>query len=192
VLHALEGTDVIAFRLDAMVHDEITGPRVVLENSSGGAVEALWLVLGGHAYELGTIADGARFERSLVRSTHGVDISATSWRELLRPPADAPVGAVTPVRIALERRAQATNQDGYPGPGQALLVGYAASPLRPAGDSAGWLHRERAVVAFQVPATPALASDRSETAPRQLSEHHSAHRSAFSANVHEHATPRDE
>ncbi|HET9664649.1 MAG TPA: hypothetical protein VFP00_10510 [Burkholderiales bacterium] len=162
VLHALEGADVIAFRIDAAVHDEITGPRVVLENSSGSTIEALWLVFGGHAYELGTIADGARIDRSLVRSTHGIEVGAKSWREVLRPPADAPARDVTPARIALERRAQETDQNGYPSPGHALLVGYAASPLRPAGDSAGWPHRARAVVSFQVRASP--ASDRSKTA----------------------------
>lgn len=173
VLHALEGADVIAFRLDAAVHDETAGPRVVLENSSGSAVDALWLVFRGYAYELGAIADGERIERSLVRSRHGVEVGAASWRDVLKVPADAPARDVAAVRIALERRAQATNRNGYPGPGHALLVGYTASPLRPAGDSVGWPHRERAVVAFQVTVSP--ASDRSKTGARQPGERNLVH-----------------
>lgn len=189
VLHALEGTDVIPFRFDAAVHDETTGPRVVLENSSGSTVEALWLVFGGYAYELGAIADGERIERSLVRSRHGVKVDAASWREVLKPLPHAPAGDVTPVRIALERRAQETDQNGYPSPGHALLVGYAASPLRPAGDSAGWPHRERAVVAFQVAASPALATDGPKAAARQLSESHSGCRSTPLARAHNNVAP---
>lgn len=189
VLHALEGTDVIAFRFDAAVHDESTGPRIVLENSSGSTVEALWLVFGGYAYELGAVADGARIERSFVRSTHGIEIGATSWREILKPPADAPTRDVTPDRIALERRTQEIHQTGYPSPGHALLVGYSASPLRPAGESADRPHRERAVVAFQVAASPAPGSDRSKTGAQQLGDFHSGHRLAAGASAHTDAAP---
>ena len=152
VLHVLEGADVIAFRLDAVVHEEALGPRVILENNSGSAVDGLWLVFGGHAYELGVLADGARIERALVRSRHGVEVDAASWLGVLKGPAAGQARDVTPIRVALERRVQETNRTGYPGPGHALLVGYAASPLRPAGDSAGWAHHERAVIAFQVTA----------------------------------------
>ncbi|MGQ0526125.1 MAG: hypothetical protein ACT4P8_20965 [Betaproteobacteria bacterium] len=173
VLHALEGADVIAFRLEAKVHDETAGPRVVLENSSGSTVDALWLVFGGYAYELGALADGERIERPLVRSRHGVEVDAASWRDVLKAPADTPARDVTAVRIALERRAQATNRNDYPGPGHALLVGHAASPLRPAGDSVGWPHHQRAVVAFQVAASP--ASERSTTAAQRSGERDSVH-----------------
>lgn len=152
VLHALEGADVIAFRMDAVVHDEAAGPRVILENNSGSAVDGLWLVFGGYAYELGAIADGERIERALVRTRHGVEVDAASWPGVLKDPAGGRARDVTPIRIALERRAQETNPNGYPGPGHALLVGYAASPLHPAGDSTGWAHHERAVIAFQVAA----------------------------------------
>jgi hypothetical protein len=172
-LHALEGADVIVFRLDAVVHDETAGPRVILENSSGSAVDALWLVFGGYAYELGAIADGERIERSLVRSRHGVEVDAASWRDVLKAPANASARDVTAVRIALERRAQATNRNGYPAPGHALLIGYAASPLRLAGDSVGWPHHQRAVVAFQVTASP--ASDRSKAAAQQPDERDLVH-----------------
>ena len=38
VLHALEGEDVIAFHLDASVHNEAMGPRLVLDNASGSTL----------------------------------------------------------------------------------------------------------------------------------------------------------
>ena len=49
-------------------------------------------------------------------------------------------------------------ESGYPGPGHALLIGYTASPLQPAGASAGWPRRERALVAFRVAALPGDAA----------------------------------
>jgi hypothetical protein len=152
VLHALEGSDVIAFRLDAVVHDEAAGPGVILENNSGSAIDALWLVFGGYAYELGALADGQRIERSLLRSRHGVEVDVASWPGVLKGPADRRTRDATPVRMALERQVQETPRNGYPGSGHALLVGYVASPLRPAGESAGWPYHERAVIAFQVAA----------------------------------------
>jgi hypothetical protein len=167
VLQTLEGTDVIAFRLDALVRDETAGPRVALQNNSGSTVDALWLVFRGYAYELGTLADGERIERSLVRSSHGVKVDGAPWRHILASHADTPARDVTPVLNALERRAQAS---AYLNADHALLVGYTASPLRFAGDSAGWVHRERAVVVFQVPASSALAPDQTDTAPPQSSE----------------------
>lgn len=171
VLHTLEGTDVITFRIDASVHDETAGPRVVLENSSGSAIDALWLVFDGHAYALGAIADGERIERSLARSRDGVKVDAATWRGILKAPAAAPTRDVTALRMALERRAQETNRNGYPGPGRALLAGYAASPLRPVGESADWPYREGAVVAFQVAASS--ASDRSGTEAQRVAPRHS-------------------
>ncbi|HEX9844499.1 MAG TPA: hypothetical protein VGC20_17195, partial [bacterium] len=150
VLHALEGEDVIAFHLEASVHDETMGPRLVLDNASGRALEDLWLVFDGYAYELGSIAAGARVEHALIRRTHGVEVGAASWRRVLRPPPGIPVKTLAPTRIVLERRSQGTGESGYPGPGHALLIGYTASPFQPAGASAGWPRRERALVAFQV------------------------------------------
>ncbi|MGH8622395.1 MAG: hypothetical protein ACRET3_09675, partial [Burkholderiales bacterium] len=153
VLHALEGEDVIAFHLEAAVHDESRGPRLVLDNASGRALENLWLVFEGHAYELGSVAAGARIERRLARGTHGVEVGEAWWRRVLRPPPGVPVQLRSPARIVLERRSQGA-PDGYPGPGHALLVGYTASPLRPAGASADWPRQERALVAFRVAAIP--------------------------------------
>jgi hypothetical protein len=180
VLHTLEGTDIIAFRIDASVHDDTAGPRVVLENSSGSAIDALWLVFEGHAYALGGVADGERIERSLARSRDGVKVDAGTWHGVLKAPAAAPARDVTALRMALERRAQDTKESGYPDPGRALLMGYAATPLRPAGDSGGWPYREGAVVAFQVAASS--ASDRSGTAVRQAAPRHSP-----GAGVRDHA-----
>ncbi|MGQ0749416.1 MAG: hypothetical protein ACT4PS_02665 [Betaproteobacteria bacterium] len=190
VLHALEGTDVIAFRIDAAVHDDGTGLRVVVENSSGSAVEALWLVFGGYAYELGTVADGERIERSLVRSRHGVEVRGASWREVLKSRADARARDMTPVWNALERRAQETIPSGHPGPGHALFAGYTASPFGLAGESAGWPHRERAVVAFQVAASSAPAPAW-PIAPRQPGEPDSAHRPTPGAGARSSAAPQD-
>ncbi len=153
VLHALEGEDVIAFHLEAAVHDEPRGPRLVLDNASGRALEDLWLVFGGHAYELGVIAAGARIERRLARGTHGVEVGEAWWR-VLRPPPGVPAQLRSPARIVLERRSREMGERGYPGLGHALLVGYTANPLRPAGASADWPRRERALVAFRVAAIP--------------------------------------
>ena len=153
VLHALEGEDVIAFHLDAAVHDGPTGPRLVLDNASGRHLEDLWLVFGGYAYELGSVAAGARVDRGLTRRAHGVEVGEASWRRVLRPPAGAPADALVPARIVLEQRAQRA-LEGYPAPGRALLLGYTASPLQPAGASAGWPRRERALVAFEFAAIP--------------------------------------
>ncbi len=153
VLHALQGEDVIAFHLEASVHDEPKGPRLVLDNASGRTLEDLWLVFEGYAYELGSVAAGARVERGLTRRAHGVEVGEASWRRVLRPPAGAPVQMLAPIRIVLERRSQRAD-DGDPAPGHALLIGYTASPLQPAGASAGWPRRERALVAFRVAAIP--------------------------------------
>jgi hypothetical protein len=154
VLHALTGEDVIAFRLDASVHDETAGPRVILENASGWLVEDLWLVFAGYAYRLGSLADGARMERELGRRTHGVEVGAASWRSVVRPPSGAPAQDLRPTRIALERQSREMGEAGYPRPGHALLIGHTASPLRPGGASAAWPSRERALVAFQVAVPP--------------------------------------
>lgn len=158
VLHALEGEDVIAFQLGASVRDETMGPRLVLDNASGRALEDLWLVFDGYAYELGSIAAGARFERGLIRRTQGVEVGEASWRRVLRPPPGDVVQLQSPSRIVLERRSQAMGESGYPGPGHALLIAYTASPLQPAGASAGWPRRERALVAFRFAAIPGDAA----------------------------------
>jgi hypothetical protein len=119
-------------------------------------------VFGGYAYALGSIADGVRIERAFNRRTHGVAVDAASWRSVLRPPSSAPVRDPEPTRVALERRSQEMREIGYPGTGYALLIGYTTSPLRPAGASAGWPRRERAVVAFRVAALSAGASSGDE------------------------------
>jgi len=152
VLNALEGEDVIAFHLEASVRDESTGPLLVLENASGRVLEDLWLVFEGYAYEIGSVAAGARVERGLSRREHGVEVGEASWRRVLRAPPGAPAHA--PDRIVLERKSRGAGESGYPGRGHGLLVGYTESPLTPMGASAGWPRRERALVAFRVAATP--------------------------------------
>jgi hypothetical protein len=146
VLHALEGEDVIAFRLDASVHDEDMGPRLVLNNASGRSLEDLWLVFDGYAYAVGSIAAGARIERRLVTSAHGIEVRAASWQDVLKAPR-----MQAPTRTMLQRRLQEAGSSGLPGPGHALLIAHTSNPLRPTGASASWSHRERAVVAFRLP-----------------------------------------
>ena len=158
VLHALEGDDVIAFHLEASVYDETAGPRLIMNNASGRTLEDLWLVFGGYAYEVGSMAAGTRVERRFTRGTHGVEVGKTPWRQVLKPPAGVPAQMPEPAQAVLERRAQAMGESGYPGPGHALLTGYTASPLQPAGASADWPHRQRAVVAFRVAAIPGAAA----------------------------------
>jgi hypothetical protein len=145
VLHALEGEDVIAFRVDAAVHDEDMGPRLVLNNASGRSLEDLWLLFDGYAYEVGSIAPGARIERRLIASTHGIEMRAGSWQEVLKTPRLA-----APTRTMLQRHLQQADSAGLPGPGHALLIAHTSNPLRPAGASATWSHLESAVVAFRL------------------------------------------
>jgi hypothetical protein len=157
VLHALEGEDVIAFNLDASVHNEASGPRLVLDNASGRTLKDLWLVFDGYAYELGSLEAGAKVERGFVRRTHGLELGEASWKRVLRAPPGVPVQKLTPAQILLERKAREMRDTGYPGQGHALLIGYTESPFRPAGASAGWPRREQALVAFQVAALPGAA-----------------------------------
>jgi len=157
VLHTLEGQDVITFHLDASVHDEAMGPRLVLDNASGRVLKDLWLVFDGYAYQLGSISAGARVERGLVRRTHGVRVDESSWQRVVRPPG-VPVQMLAPARILLERKAQEKGESGYPGRGEALLIGYTENPFRPAGPSAGWPRREQALVAFRIAALPGNAA----------------------------------
>jgi hypothetical protein len=158
VLHALEGEDVIAFDLKASVRNETTGPRLVLDNASGRTLADLWLVFDGYAYELGSVAAGARVERRLVPSTHGIEVGEAFWRRVSRRSPGAPAQVPAPARIVLERRSQAMGESGYPGAGHALLVGYTASPLQLAGASADWPRQEQALVAFRVVALPGDAA----------------------------------
>jgi hypothetical protein len=160
VLHALEGEDVIAFRLDASVHDETAGPRVVLDNASGRTLDDAWLVFDGYAYALGSIAAAARIERKLTRRAQGVEVDKDSWRQVLRRNAGASAHMPAPAQILFERRSQAQGENGYPAPGHALLIGYASSPLQPAGTSADWPHRQQALVALRVAAKPGEAVTR--------------------------------
>jgi hypothetical protein len=162
VLNALQGEDVIAFDLKASVYDETMGPRIVLDNASGRSVEDLRLVFDGYVYELGSVAAGGRSERRLTRRTHGIEAGKASWRDVLKPSTSTPSQILEPARIVLERRSKVAGENGYPGPGHALLVGYTASPLRPADASANWPRRERALVAFQVLALPHDASKRED------------------------------
>jgi hypothetical protein len=154
VLHALEGEDVIAFHVNAAVHEEVTGPRLVLDNASGRPLEDAWLLHEGYAYQLGSIAAGARLERGFVRAVHGTEAGEAPWRHVMRPSAEPQARSMAPSRIALERRLQATGRSEYPGPGHALLIAHTASPVQPGGASSGWSRRERALVAFRFATAP--------------------------------------
>ena len=158
VLHALQGEDVIAFDLKAAVYDEIIGPRLVVDNASGRNLEALRLVFAGHTYDFGAIAAGARSERRFTRRSEEPESAKAAWRGVLKPAAGITPQMLEPARVVLERRSQAAGESGYPGAGHALLVGYVESPLRPAGASAGWPRRERALVALRIAAQPGDAS----------------------------------
>jgi hypothetical protein len=148
VLHALEGEDVIAYHLDASLHDASAGADLLLSNASGRTLEDLWLVFDGYSYSLGTLPAGERIERRLTRGRHGVAIGESAWRKLFEPSYALHLPAE---QILLERRVQAMGEGGYPRLGHALLIGYTASPLQPAGTSAAWPRQERALVAFQFP-----------------------------------------
>ena len=86
------------------------------------------------------------------------------------PPAGISPQMFEPTRIVLERKSQAAGKNEYPGSGYALLVGYTASPLRPAGASAGWPRRERALVALRVAALPDDTAAAGETPVQPLQQ----------------------
>jgi len=136
------------------------GPRLVLDNASGRALQDLWLVYGGYAYEVGSIEAGARLERGFVRRTHGIEVGEAAWKRVLGPTPGVPGHKQTPAQILLERKSQEMRETGYPGQGHALLIGYTESPFRPAGTSAGWPRPEQALVAFQSAALPGDAGNR--------------------------------
>ncbi len=152
VLHALEGEDVIAFRVEAAVQAEGTGVHLRLDNASGRSLQDLWLVFDGYAYALGSVAADARIERQLVASVDGVEIRSTSWLDLVTAPGGIRSAVQAPTRILLQRRVQEAGSSGLPGSGHALLVAHTSSPVRPARASAGWSHLAQALVAFQVAA----------------------------------------
>ena len=154
VLHALQGEDVIAFDFRAAVYAGAAGTRLLLENASGRSLEDLRLVFDGEVHEIGSVAPGARSERRFARSAQAGEPDKAAWRGVLKRESVASPQLAEPARIMLERRAQAAGEGGYPGAGHALLVGYTTSPLRPAGDSAGWPRRERALVAYRLAALP--------------------------------------
>ena len=168
VLQALQGNDVIAFDLKATLYDEGIEARFVMDNGSGHALEALRLVYDHRLYELGSVAAGARIERRLSRQAPSSEPGKPSWRGLLKPIAGVSTEMLEPTRIILERKAQAAGENGYPGPGHALLIGYTQSPLRPAGDSVDWPRREHALVAVRITAESQDRSSGRGTVPRAL------------------------
>jgi hypothetical protein len=157
VLHALHGEDVIAFDLKVRIYEEAEGLRLVFDNASGRAINDMQLVFNGHLYEIGSMAAGVRGERRLTRRTHGFEPGKASWRDLVKSTTTIYPQVLEPARIVLERKSKAAGENGYPRPGQALLVGYTASPLRPAGASADWPRRERALVALRIASLPGNA-----------------------------------
>ena len=158
VLHALEGEDVIAFRIDATLHDESIGPRITLTNGSGHALDGLSLVFGGHAYELGSVGAGARLDRRLIAATHGTAIGATALSDVLKAPAGVSPELLVPLRLMLKQHLQQGGERAAPAPGHGLLIAHTASPLRPGEGSSHWSHQERALLALRIAATPAGVS----------------------------------
>jgi len=151
VLHALEGEDVIAFHLEVSVRREAGGTHLVVENASGHELSDLWLLYDGYGYELGSVAAGARLDRSLAPA-QGVELGEDGWRRVLRARSRDRALLESPARIVLERRSRAAGGGGFPAPGRAFLIADTASPLQPAGNSAGWRRQERALVAFDLAA----------------------------------------
>ena len=161
-LHRLEGTDVIAFRLDARLEPKTAGPHLTVHNATGRKLEGVWLVYDGRAYDLGTVASGARLERQLSAAA-AVPVGPESWRPVLKPPPGVPSHAGWPAQFLLERRAKAPG--GFPPQGHALLLGYTASPLRPAGASAEWPRQEQTLLAFEFAAAADAAATEREPGP---------------------------
>lgn len=149
VLHGLEGHDIIPFKLAASVILDSAGPTLVLRNDSGRALSNVWLLVDGQGYAVGTVDEEAEISKRFDSETQAVALWRDApWRVLERD-GDARSKDFKATRIVIERALVPTEDGQYLRPGQALLLGYATTPLRPLG--AGWRMEELAVVMMHIP-----------------------------------------
>ena len=127
---------------------------LALQNRSGRALEAAWLVLGERVHALGAVGVEPGWSRTL-RSERALATGGAPWFDILRraPPAGDVAGRRL-VHAFLRASAWPA-----PGPQHALLVALAENPLRLAGASASWAGQSRAVVLLEL-ALPASGPER--------------------------------
>lgn len=151
LLHALEGRDVIAWDLHASLRDEETGLLLEFRNRSGRSLHDAWLVVDGSAYPLGSLPADADSARVLDRERDGVALRQRSWRGLLS--SESPIPRTRPHAKAgmVERQLARLREHGAWSPHEALLLGFAPSPLRFHGVGAEWRRHELALVLLHIP-----------------------------------------
>jgi len=151
VLQVLEGQDVMSYDLSASVVESQAGLRVQVRNNSGTALRDAWLVLDAGAYPLGSVLEDADSVRTFNADSNAIQIG--SWREILGASAGSSDRDLHAKEVLLERELGELHERQYPGPDEALLVGFSVSPLRLAGASASWQRRELALVLLRLPVT---------------------------------------
>ncbi len=127
------------------------GLRLHVRNNSGRPLRDAWLVFDGSAYPLGSIPEDADSVRTFNADSNAFQNG--SWRRLLSGPAGSSDRDLHAKEVLLERELGELRDQQYPGPDEALLVGFTVSPLRLAGASASWQRSELALVLLRLPVT---------------------------------------
>ena len=139
------------YDLRASVVESRAGLRVQVRNNSGRALGDAWLAFDGGAYPLGSVPEDTESVRTFTVDSNASRIG--SWRRILGGPAASSDRDLHAKEVLLERELGELRDKHYPGPDEALLVGFSASPLRLAGASASWQRRELALVLLRLPVT---------------------------------------
>jgi hypothetical protein len=139
------------YDLRGSVVESQAGLRVQVRNNSGRALRDAWLVFDGGAYPLGSVPEGTESVRTFTADSNAIRIG--SWRRILGGPGGSSDRDLHAKEVLLERELGELRDQQYPGPDEALLVGFSVSPLRLAGASASWQRRELALVLLRLPVT---------------------------------------
>jgi hypothetical protein len=158
VLHLLTGEDIIAYDLNGSLAVTADTIRLQLRNDSGRSLHNAWLLLGDSVYRLDAVSgDSGALERVFDTGSDALALRDLSWRELFAAAGGlsaaerdaAEVVFKDTLRHALTPlRGQQTNPAR-----QALLLGFAGSPLRLSDAGGSWQHTELALVLLRLPVT---------------------------------------
>ena len=141
VLHLLTGQDIIHYDLNGSVAESKTGLQLRLRNESSRFLSNAWLIIGDRAYPLGSIPVDAEWLRDLDADTsiERYKISRSEAFSGLSQQAE---------KILFEHTLAALGQEP-----NAILLGFAPSPLRVSGATRSWLRTESALVILRLPLT---------------------------------------